>query len=251
MAPSRSHEELSALNKIAPDFAKHVAARPVSLPYWAEDISTTRSFRAKHLSSLHHLLPIPAAIPDVVEEKDVFVPADDSYQIRVRVYAPTKPAKRPYPVVVLYHGGGWCFGDLTDEQMNARMFVRDIGVVCLNVEYRLAPENQFPTGIDDCYIALQAVAANPGMFHDLADPNLGLVVGGSSVGGNISAVLAHRAREDGLSPPVKGQWLSCPFLVMTDSVPEKYKGEYLSVHESKDDPVLGDLTPQKELGKCS
>lgn len=249
MAPLRSREELMALNQIAPDFAKHIAARPVNIPDWSEGIHATRTIRAQHLASLHHLLPIPAAIPDLVTEKDVFISADDGYQIRVRVYAPTKPTKKAYSVVVLYHEGGWCFGDLTDEQMNARMFVRDIGAVCLNVEYRLAPENQFPAGINDCYTVLKAVAKDPELFHGLADPKLGLVVGGSSAGGNISAVLAQRARNDSLNPPVTGQWLSSPFLVVTEMVPEKYKAEYLSEYENQDDPVLGKLTPETEGGK--
>jgi len=250
MAPYRSREELSALNEIAPDFAKHIAARPVNIPDWSEGINATRIIRAQHLASLHHLLPIPAAIPDLVSEKDVHVSADDGYQIRVRVYAPTKPTEKAYPVIVLYHEGGWCFGDLTDEQMNARMFVRDIGAVCLNVEYRLAPENQFPIGINDCYKALKAVATRPGMFHELVDPKLGLVLGGSSAGGNISAVLAQCARNDSLSPPVTRQWLSCPFLIVSEMVPEKYKAEYLSEFENADDPVLGKMTTEVEGGEC-
>ncbi len=84
------------------------------------------------------------------------------------------------------------------------MFVRDLGAVCLNVEYRLAPETQFPRGIDDCYITLKAAATVPGMFHGLAYPKPGLVVGGSSAGGNTSAVLVHCAREDRLNDACKG-----------------------------------------------
>lgn len=39
-------------------------------------------------------------------------------------------------MVMMYHEGGWSMGDLTDEDMNCRMFVRDLGVVAVNVEYR-------------------------------------------------------------------------------------------------------------------
>ena len=94
MASPRSRAELSALNTIAPDFAKHIKARPINVPDWAEDMNATRKARAQHLRALQHLLPIPSAIPDIVEEKDVFVPADDGHQIRVRVYAPTKPDRQ-------------------------------------------------------------------------------------------------------------------------------------------------------------
>lgn len=37
---------------------------------------------------------------------------------------------------MMYHEGGWSMGDLTDEDLNCRMFTRDLGAVCVNVEYR-------------------------------------------------------------------------------------------------------------------
>ena len=37
---------------------------------------------------------------------------------------------------MMYHEGGFSMGDLTDEDLNCRMFTRDLGAVCVNVEYR-------------------------------------------------------------------------------------------------------------------
>jgi acetyl esterase/lipase len=37
---------------------------------------------------------------------------------------------------MMYHEGGWSMGDLTDEDLNCRMFARSLGCVCVNVEYR-------------------------------------------------------------------------------------------------------------------
>ena len=36
----------------------------------------------------------------------------------------------------MYHEGGWSMGDLTDEEVNCRLFCRELGAVCVNVEYR-------------------------------------------------------------------------------------------------------------------
>ena len=61
----------------------------------------------------------------------------DDASIRVKVYQPVKdPPKDGSPLVVMYHEGGWCMGDLTDEDLNCRLFARDLGCVCVNVEYR-------------------------------------------------------------------------------------------------------------------
>lgn len=62
----------------------------------------------------------------------------DGEKIQVRVYQPVKgtPDERGSPLIMMYHEGGWCMGDLTDEDLNCRMFARDLGAVCVNVEYR-------------------------------------------------------------------------------------------------------------------
>lgn len=51
-------------------------------------------------------------------------------------------------------------------------------------------------------------------------------------------MLAHLARDEGLNPPLTGQYLCVPALLHPEGVPEKYKHEYLSRSINKDDPVL-------------
>jgi acetyl esterase len=75
------------------------------------------------------------------------------------------------------------------------------------VDYRLAPEHRYPTAVDDCYAGLEWVAAR------LADitgrPDAPLIVAGDSAGGNLSAVMAMRAR-DRSGPPIALQVLVYP-----------------------------------------
>ena len=132
-------------------------------------------------------------------------------------------------------------GDLTDEDLNCRMFARALGAVCVNVEYRLAPEHTFPTGVNDAYDAVKWAAntASPSSEILPADPrSAGFIVGGASAGGNFAAVMCQIARDEKLDPPLTGQYLCVPALLSETVVPEKWKRDYRSRHESVDDPVL-------------
>lgn len=131
-------------------------------------------------------------------------------------------------------------GDLTDEHLNCRMFARDLGAVCVNVDYRLAPEHPFPTGVHDCQDVVRWCAENASPSSSLlpADPTLGFIVGGASAGGNLAAVMCQLARDEGLNPPLTGQYLCVPALLCSDRVPEKWASEYESRFNASRDPVL-------------
>jgi acetyl esterase/lipase len=234
---------------INPDFQKHSTQRPVKLPPSFPDVATARTKRRAHLDALVHAMPIPNAIPDLVAEREVFVPAEDGFNVPVTVYAPTKAQEDGTPVIILMHEGGWHLGDRKDEEMNARMFARDLACVVLNVEYRLGPEHPFPTCVLDCYSVLRLLCEKPSVFHDSANPQKGIVLGGSSAGGNLAAVLAHTSREDRLTPPVTGQWLSVAALLPERCVPERYRAEYVSQTENTDDPVIGKLSTESFDGR--
>lgn len=98
--------------------------------------------------------------PDGVKEEDITVKARDGFDIPVRIYKPrTRPASGS-PLIVLYHGGGYCLGDLSNEELNSRNFTKAFGAVCINVDYRLAPEHKFPTAVDDSWDVLQWVCSS-------------------------------------------------------------------------------------------
>ena len=59
------------------------------------------------------------------------------------------------PVIVYFHGGGWVFGDLEHSDGLCRLALAvETGCVVVNVDYRLAPENQYPAAAEDCYAVL-------------------------------------------------------------------------------------------------
>ena len=107
----------------------------------------------------------------------------------VRIYTPE--SKQPRPLIVYYHGGGFVFCSLDTHDGTCRRLANATGAVVVSVDYRLAPECQFPGPADDCYEA--AIWAHRHADELDADAEV-FVVAGDSAGGNLAAVTALKAR---------------------------------------------------------
>jgi acetyl esterase/lipase len=70
------------------------------------------------------------------------------------------------------------------------------------------------------------------------DPAKGFVIGGISAGGNLAAVISHLYRDEKMSPPLTGIYLSVPILVSPEAVPGKFEYQYLSREQNKNAPIL-------------
>ena len=125
-------------------------------------------------------------------------------KIPIRIYIPSQD--KPLPVVLFYHGGGWVQGSLESHDNLTRYLAKASHAVVVSVDYRLAPENPFPAGLNDAYAALEWVAHNANSFG--ADPSK-IAVMGDSAGGNIAAVIALMARDKN-GPGIKHQVLIYP-----------------------------------------
>lgn len=124
-------------------------------------------------------------------------------QVDARLYLPNGTANA---LVVYFHGGGWCAGSVALSDPDCRVLAARAGAAVVSVDYRLAPEHPFPAGPDDCWAALNWVAANRG---ELAPEARRLVTMGSSAGGSLAAAMGLLAREAG-APEIDLQVLLCP-----------------------------------------
>ena len=128
----------------------------------------------------------------------------DAAGTAVRIYRPFGAG--PFPVAMMFHGGGWVIGDLATADRQSREVCRSAGALVISVDYRLAPEHRFPAAAEDCYAATAWAAENAGR-HGGDGKRLAVV--GDSAGGNLAAVVAHMAR-DRQGPDIAFQLLAYP-----------------------------------------
>jgi acetyl esterase/lipase len=91
-----------------------------------------------------------------VKKSTIQIPVRDGTSIPAVLYQP-ETASNDGPLVVLYHGGGFCLGAPEMEEPIALECVRRYGAVALSVDYRMAPEHPFPVAIEDSFDALEWV----------------------------------------------------------------------------------------------
>ncbi|KAF2152885.1 alpha/beta-hydrolase [Myriangium duriaei CBS 260.36] len=174
----------------------------------------------------------PSGVKETVRE----IPMRDGFQSNIRIYQPAKAVEGGSPVVMLSFGGGFA-GENRAPGPYARGLVQLYGAVVINISYRLAPENPFPTSINDAWDSFNWIAKNASSLG--GNPSKGFVLGGISAGGNISAVVTQNAVEQNFSPPITGVWLQVPIVFPgPDQVPDKYKAFFKSRDQNAVVPVL-------------
>jgi len=113
--------------------------------------------------------------------------------IPVRIYWPdTATPDQPRPLLIFYHGGGFALGDIETHDSVTRYLCEKAGAIVISVGYRLAPENPFPAGVEDCYATLMWVSENAG---NLGGDGMRIALAGDSAGGNMTAAVCLMARE--------------------------------------------------------
>ncbi len=132
--------------------------------------------------------------------------ATENGEVPVRLYRDSE--KHNLPVILYLHAGGWILGDLSHSDALCRTLAKHSGALVVNVDYRLAPECQFPGPLNDCAAVLKWLMAEADLLS--IDSNR-IAVAGESSGGNLAAGLALMARDQS-AMPIAAQILLCPAL---------------------------------------
>ncbi|MEU6428448.1 alpha/beta hydrolase fold domain-containing protein [Microbispora sp. NPDC046973] len=162
-----------------------------------EDVPETRAFNEELERRLAaqtpiHILNDPAAsrkaralmggherVPEAVDRAVGGVP--------VRVFVPPSVDG----VFLHIHGGGYVIGSADGQDLWLWRLAREARVAVVSVDYRLAPENPYPCGPDDCERAALWLAEHAAAEFG-ADR---LVIGGESAGACLAALTLLRLRD--------------------------------------------------------
>jgi len=158
-------------------------------------------------AAMFAMMPAPDTSGLDIENREIPGPAGDP-DVPVRIYVPQQRACTPTPAILYIHGGGFFVGSIDMEHGAAVTLAKELGVVVVSVEYRLAPEHPYPAGLEDCYAALQWLQ---GAADELGLDTTRIAINGGSAGGGLSAGLALLARDRG-GPEICFQYLGIPEL---------------------------------------
>jgi len=95
--------------------------------------------------------------------------------------------------LLYFHGGGFIMGSLDSDRALAAKVVRHTGVPAVLFEYRLAPENPYPAGLDDCVTAYRWLSSRI--------PPEKIVLMGDSAGAGLAISTLLRLRDQNIPFP--------------------------------------------------
>lgn len=126
--------------------------------------------------------------------------------IPIRIYNPNP--KKKLPVIYLVHGAVWVAGDLETHDNICRYLANHIEAIVVAVNYRRAPEHQFPAAFDDSYAVMKWINTNT----EKLNTNGKLILIGDSAGGQLVASLCLTNASEQKPIPVTAQVLVDPAL---------------------------------------
>jgi len=182
------------INRVHPELRKAIASFP-KLPM-------TSSFGR----SVTRLL-LPLLLPRTKAPEGVSIAwLKTSSGQRLRVFTPASNKTR---AAMLYiHGGGMIIGAPQMDDALLSRISKDLDIVIVSPQYRLAPENPYPAAIDDCNEAWHWMLSNAAKYNiDVKR----IAIGGESAGGGLAAGSVLRIHDEGVPQPI-AQWLFCPML---------------------------------------
>lgn len=136
--------------------------------------------------------------PPMVRKSDILLPGANGPR-PARLYdAVTGDDDTPRPTLLYLHGGGWIQGNLDTHDGLCGKMAAWAGIRVISYDYRLAPENKFPAGLDDAVACYRALIESPDDWG--IDINR-LAVGGDSAGANLTAAMLHDLQGMGVQMP--------------------------------------------------
>jgi acetyl esterase/lipase len=192
-----------------PEFARVFEALLPNLPKREKlnlgTITVTREQREAGIKAAYGRLP---DCPDVTE-KWHHAKSTDGFSVPIQAFVEKDASPEATSAIIHFHGGGLVLGSSQLFSKYLAGMVSKTSVPIFSVNYRLAPEHNGATLVEDCYAAVAWVHENAEALGIDAS-RIGLF--GESAGGGLAAGVALLARDRNLDPPLAKQILVYPML---------------------------------------
>jgi acetyl esterase len=180
--------------------------RPATAEVEQQDIDEARAFNVQLEALIATQPPVNTLPPEVSrqarrEGRGIFPPpiflkeardieiAGRGGPIKVRLI---RPDHKPVGIYLHIHGGGWTLGAHDMQDAALKLFAEETGLCAASIGYRLAPEDPYPAGPDDCEDAvLHLLEHGP----ELLDAPARFGIGGESAGAHLAVVALLRLRD--------------------------------------------------------
>jgi acetyl esterase/lipase len=196
----------------------HAGAASLLAMGFRQTPTNTREFLARLTAKYVTRIPeLPCVLDDLI-------PAGN-FRVPVRMYHPAPD--EALPVLLFYHGGGHMCGSVTVYDPICRKLAATTKHVVVSADYRTAPENPYPAGVED------ALAVARGITDLLTGRGINfkneLSIAGDSAGGALCATISGLMQFEPYAR-IRRQALIYPSLDYTMSLPsigEKAEGYLL------------------------
>ena len=126
--------------------------------------------------------------------EDIVFASPDGFDLEVDIYVPDT-GKESYPVVVIWHGGGWLVNDNSVMNAMSEYIASNSEYIVANMNYRLLPNNNNTVTmneiVEDVFGGLLWVKANIAQYG--GDPNK-IAITGDSAGGHLTSMVLTYGR---------------------------------------------------------
>jgi acetyl esterase/lipase len=160
----------------------------------------------------------------VAIERDIAYGADPLQKLDL--FAPDGAKGKKLPVLLFVHGGGFTrgtkHGDFYPD--NITLWAAKHGMVGVNIDYRLAPANPWPTGARDLASAIAWTKANVARYG--GDPDRIVLFGHSAGANHVADYAAHPEVRGAEASSVKGVIMLSPAYSPTSAAPAKPHAYY-------------------------
>ena len=125
-------------------------------------------------------------LPEVRIERDIQFANPDGQQLKLNVYRPLTPGK--YPSLIVIYGGAWREGNPSDYESFSR-YIAAQGYSVIAIDYRHAPQYQFPTQLEDVQTALSYISDR---VDELEIDRQRVALIGRSAGAQLASIVAYQ-----------------------------------------------------------